>query len=46
MINVMPIILGGYFDDSMLGGIHVVGLCDEQTNDILFLIRELRIGAA
>ena len=44
LFNLLPIVLGGYFDDSMLGGI--VGLCDEQTDAILFLIRELGIGAA
>jgi hypothetical protein len=44
LFNLLPIVLGGYFDDSMLGGI--VGLCDEQTDAIIFLIRELRIGAA
>jgi hypothetical protein len=44
LFNLLPIVLGGYFDDSMLGWI--VGLCDEQTDAILFLIRELGIGAA
>ena len=36
LFNILPIVLGGYFDDSMLGGI--VGLCDELTDAILFLI--------
>ena len=44
LFNILPIVLGGYFDDSMLGGI--VGLCDELTDAILFLIRKLKIGAA
>ena len=44
LFNVLSIVLGEYFDDSMLGGI--VGLCDDLTDAILFLIRELKIGAA
>ena len=32
LFNILPVVLGGYFDDFMLGGI--VGLCDELTDAI------------